>query len=101
MNNAAKQLGISSQEVTARLNNALGQLGLQGQLDTLGVSQAIQQLQAGFLSGPWATAIQQVLSAAGIPISAFSGGNPNVASVAGGVNAAGGTNPALSVGGRQ
>jgi hypothetical protein len=72
LDNAAKSLGISGQEVTARLNNALSQLGLQGRLDTLGITQAIQQLQSGFLSGPWATAIQQVLQAAGLPIQAFS-----------------------------
>ena len=77
--NAGKALGISSQEVTSRLNNALNQLGLQGSLDTLGVSQAIQQLQAGFLSGPMATAIQEVLGAAGLPIQAFGpGGNASV-----------------------
>ena len=106
--NAAKSLGISSQEVTSRLNNALNQLGLQGSLDTLGVAQAIQQLQSGFLSGPMATAIQEVLGAAGLPIQAFgSGGNPAVPSDVGsgafGTPAAGqpgyGTNSPLVVGG--
>jgi hypothetical protein len=71
LNNAAKALGISSQEITSRLTNALQQLGLQGQIDANGVMQTIQQLQSGFISGPLANITQEILSSAGLPIQAF------------------------------
>jgi hypothetical protein len=73
--NAAKSLGISVQEVQARLDNALSQLGLQGSMDTNALAQTLEQLHQGYISGPLATIVQQVLHIAGIPLSATKGGS--------------------------
>lgn len=74
LDNAAKTLGISRQEIDARLSNALAQYGLQGQMDANSIASAVQQIQAGFASGPMAQAIQQILQAAGLPLSSLLGG---------------------------
>lgn len=67
LNNTGAQLGLSGQEIKARLSNSLASLGLQGQMDANSFLAAVDQLQQGVISGPFAQVIADVLQGAGIP----------------------------------